>query len=290
MKRISSIIHTSLWLLATMLLCNACSKADEYVYVDDTKHGDGKVAVTVTDANGNTSSLAASSTLGIYVTDADGNVTFQKVSVAQDGTIVLPTAAQGKKMVSYVPFQDAWDTEELTALNLFRIQADQSSGEGYQASDLMLTSVEAGSAVQMQFTHMLAQVVIHVVDETGANDFESCGIKLRNVQDAVTVDLQELSVETVPDSYTDVVMLPFVVSDHRLSVKAIVAPQKIEAGERFIVFVNNDFASRFSIPQTADLQGGKTYTISMRLTNQGLEFVGSTVVDWDETDEVSLDI
>lgn len=293
MKRISSMSlfrHNALWLLAVMLLSTACSKSDDYVYVDDTKSNDGKVKVTVTDSNGTASSITAGREMGIYITDADGNVTFLKVSVGQDGFVVLPTDAQSKKMLAYLPYQNSWDTEDLPDFCRFHVESDQSTETGYQASDLMVGKAEAGDTAGMSFTHMLAQLVIHIVDETGANDFQTCSVKLRDVQDAVDVDLQKPSVATVADSKADITMFPYVVSDHRLSLKAIVAPQQVEAGERFVVFVNNGHATRYSIPHKADLQGGKTYTISMRLTNKGLEFVGSTVVDWDETVETTIDI
>lgn len=306
MKRISSmslfltkvkcgvaIRHNALLLLAVMLLSIACSKSDDYVYIDDTKSNDGKVNVTVTDANGTTSNVTAGSQMGIYVTDADGNVTFLKVSVGQDGSVVLPATVRDQKIVAYLPYQEEWGDDAMSETELFTVKENQSTQSGYDASDLMIGSnaiTRATSASGLNFSRMLAQVIINIVDATGSNDFYDCGVSLHDVDNTVAVVLSEQSVSTVKDMKGNVSMLPVVVSDYRLSVKAIVAPQEIYGGERFIVFNNGGYSRRYAIPQTADLQGGKTYTINMRLTTTGLEFVGSSVTDWDEVGDVSLEI
>lgn len=279
-------------LTALVLVCAACSKSEDYVYVDDTAPDSGKVGVTVTDANGNVSGLPAGSAMGIYVTDGDGNVNLLQAEVGQDGTIVLPATAQGMQLVGYVPYQESWGDDALTVPQLFQVASDQTTEAGYIASDLMIGSMAGTtrSTGGIQFVHKMVQVVIHIVDETGANDFTQCGVTLRDVNDAVSVNLGEESVTTIASSVADIRMRPFVVSDHRLSLKAIVAPQQIEAGTKFITFVNNGYGRRYSIPQLADMQGGKTYAFSMRLTQGGLEFSGSSVNDWDEVGEMSLEI
>ena len=295
MKRFpsKSLLRLSTLCLTTLLLMfSACSKSEEYVYVDDTIVDNGKVPVTATDANGNESGLSVGSTMGIYVTDGDGNVTLLQAEVGADGTIVLPASAQGMRMVAYLPYQEHWDNNALYMPQVFQVASEQTTEASYEASDLMIGGYDGvtRSVGGMLFVHQMAQVMIHIVDETGVNDYENCGVTLRNVKNAVSVNLSEQSVATISSSVGDIKMLPFVVSDHRLSLKAIVAPQQIEAGTKFITFINNGYGRRYSIPQLADIQGGKTYTFSMRLTQDGLEFSGSSVNDWDEEGEVSLEI
>lgn len=293
MKRISSKLFlgkTVLALSSLLLLSSACSSTAEYVYIDDTDDGSNKVTLTVSDTNGNISSLATGSPLGVYVVNDDESVSFVKVEVRQDGTFILPTSALARRLVAYFPYQESWGADALKVPQSFSVVADQTTVEAYNASDLMMGASDINSDSGVQLVHMLAQVVIHIVDETGSNDFENCGMTLREMNDAVIVDLSNHSVTTEPSSVSDIKMLPYVVTDHRLSLKAIVAPQTKEAGDRFLVFTNNGYPRRYSIPQDADMQAGKTYTFSMRMTEEGLEFVGSSISDWEEEDEHSIDI
>lgn len=281
---------STLWLSVLILLVSACSKTEDYVYVDDTPSSESKVVLTVTDANGNVSKLTKGSKLGVYMTNSVGSVTFLTAEVGQDGNIVLPTSTQATSIAAYQPFQESWGSNaDLSALQ-FSVAADQSTEEGYNASDLMVGMAQTGNPVEIQLKHVLAQMVINIVDEAGANDFLACGVVLRDMCDAVVLDVTALTVTTQSSSVADIKMLPYVVSDHRLSLKAIVAPQQKSAGERFIVFTNNNYSRRYAIPEVANLEGGKTYTYNMRLTETGLEFVGSTITGWDEEGEISLDI
>lgn len=282
------IVRTVLWLSTLAVVLSACSKSDEYEYVDDTQQAEGKVSVSVKDANGTGSSLSAGLKVGIYTTDADGNVVFGTSVVGKDGCIVLPASGEGRSLIAYLPYQESWNTQDLYSPQLFRCEADQSTEGGYEASDLMIG--EQGEGGGIVFTHMLSQVVIHIVDETGVNDFRQCGVTLRDMNDAVTVDLSGKTVATVAGSVADVEMLPYVVTDHRLSLKAIVAPQQKEAGVKFITLTSNGYSRRYSIPQVADMQGGKTYLFNMRLTEVGLEFSGCSINDWGDEGEFSLEI
>lgn len=287
----SPVGQISLLLAFLLLLCASCSKSEDYVYVDDTMDDSGKVAAKVVDANGEEIPLTADSQLGVYVTDSNGDVSFLTITVGKDGTVVLPASFLNQKMVAYLPYQEEWGDDALKETKLFTVKEDQSILSGYVASDLMIGSNEMTRASSgMNFSHMLAQVVINIVDATGSNDFYDCGVSLFEVMNTVAVELSEQAVNTVEDVKGNVSMLPTVVSDYRLSVKAIVAPQKMEAGERFIIFTNGGYSRRYSVPQPADLQGGKTYIINMRLTTTGLEFVGSSITDWTEEGEVTLEV
>ncbi len=292
MKHISyrfSFRHSLLLLAAMLLACTPCSKSDDYVYVDDTVDYSGRVTTKVTDSSGNESALTAGSELGVYATNSSGDVTLHTVKAAKDGSIVLPVSAKKESLVAYLPYQEEWDESAMRETELFTVKENQSTLDGYNASDLMIGVNDPDDAESgMRFTHVLAQVVINIVDATGTNDFYHCGVTLYNVKNTVSVDLSKQSVSTVEDMRGNITMLPTLVSDFRLTVKAVVAPQQIEGGERFITFTNNGYSRRYSIPQLADLQGGKTYTVNMRLTQTGLEFAGSSIYGWEEVGEVEI--
>ena len=295
MKRFSSMLalRQSICMLVSLLLLSAsCSKSDDYEYIDDTQQEKGKVTPRVTDASGKETLLTANSEMGVYVTNGDGDVTLLTLSVGTDGSIVLPPETEGESMIAYLPFQEEWGDNALTETKQFTVKEDQSTIDDFNQSDLIIGTMNGVTRAvgSMTFTHMMAQVLIHIVDATGTNDFENCSVMLHDVNSSVNVRLSEQSVSTVGDVRDDIKMLTSSVSDYRLSVKAIVAPQEIEAGTRFIVFTNGGYSTRCSIPQIADMKSGMTYIVNMRLTKKGLEFVGSKINDWTEEEEDELTI
>mgnify|MGYP002623302418 FL=1 len=293
MKRVANMLNskkTSFWLLGLLLTCASCSDPKEFVYNDDDYNTEEKVVVNVTDPNGEEEAITAGTKMAAYVMGEDGTYELVEVVVGQDGSFVLPTSAQ--QIVAYSPIQEEWGIEAMTEPQLFSVQSDQTTEENYEESDLMIGTLGLmrSTTQNMQFTHKLAKIVIHIMDETGANDFEQCGITLRDMNNTVWVDLSKQAITTVEDAVADIKMLAYSVTDHRISLRAIVAPQTKLAGDQFIVFINGEHGIRYSIPQDAELQGGKTYSFSMRLTESGLVYEGSSISDWKDEGENELDI
>ena len=293
MKRVANMLNskkTSFWLLGLLLTCASCSDPKEFEYNDDDYNTEEKVVVNVTDPNGEEEAITAGTKMAAYVMGEDGTYELVEVVVGQDGSFVLPTSAQ--QIVAYSPIQEEWGIEAMTEPQLFSVQSDQTTEENYEESDLMIGTLGLmrSTTQNMQFTHKLAKIVIHIMDETGANDFEQCGITLRDMNNTVWVDLSKQAITTVEDAVADIKMLAYSVTDHRISLRAIVAPQTKLAGDQFIVFINGEHGIRYSIPQDAELQGGKTYSFSMRLTESGLVYEGSSISDWKDEGENELDI
>lgn len=285
-----NIKKTSLWLLGLLVTCASCSDPKEFEYNDDDYNTEERVIVNVTDPNGEEEAITAGTKMAAYVMGDDGTYQLVMVEVGKDGSFVLPTSAQ--QIVAYSPIQEEWGIEAMTEPQLFTVLSDQTTEENYEESDLMIGTMGLmrSTTQNIQFTHMLAKIVIHIMDETGANDFEQCGITLRDMNNTVLVDLTKQAVTTAEDAVADIKMLPYSVTDHRISLRAIVAPQTKLAGDQFIVFTNDGRGIRYSIPQDALLQGGKTYSFSMRLTESGLVFDGSSISDWKDEGEYAIDI
>lgn len=293
MKRVANMLNSkkiSFWLLGLLLTCASCSDPKEFEYIDEDLGTEEHVIINVTDPNGEQETVPAGTKVATYVMGEDGTYQLVEVVVGEDGSFVLPNAAQ--QMIAYSPQQDDWGMDALTEPQLFTVQSDQTTEGNYEESDLMIGTLGLmrSTTQNIQFTHMLAKIVIHIMDETGANDFEQCGITLRDMNNTVLVDLSKQAVTTVEDAVADIKMLPYSVTDHRISLRAIVAPQTKLAGDQFIVFSNDGRGMRYSIPQDALLQGGKTYSFSMRLTESGLVFDGSSISDWKEEGEYAIDI
>ena len=297
MRRIpssSTIIQATCWLTSVLMLFSACSKQSEFEYIDEEViNTDETPNVTVTDENGNETTLTPGSTIGIYVVGEDGNVTLQQVEVDENGNAILPTSNQGT-VIAYTPYQEEWGEEALTSNPIFTVESDQTTQERFQASDLMIGSTNqttrATSNESMTFHHTLARVAIHIVDETGRVDLTCIGAELLDVCNSVHVDLAHQAVTTIEDARANISMLSEMTTDWRISSYAIVAPQFVADGTEFFTVTLYGNCQKYPIPEAVTLEGGKTYTINMRLTEHGLLPDGWYITDWDGQEERDIDV
>lgn len=281
-------------LACAALLLTACSKATEFEYIDEVvTSDDDEPTVVVTDENGNETTLPEGAMIGIYVIDSDGNVTLLQVEVDENGNAVLPTTNQGETIIAYTPYQEEWGDSALMTMPAFTVESNQTTEELYRASDLMIgISGQHTRAAEapMRFIHMLSKVAIHVVDETGRVKLESISAELLNVNNSVTVDLMHQHVSTIDSLRASISMLSEMTTDWRISSYAIVAPQFIGEGTTFFAITLYGNRQLYPIPQASQLEGGKTYTINMRLTEHGLILDGWYITDWDDTTENDIDV
>lgn len=299
MKRFPSHFMKAIYGLASVLvLSSACSKPQEFEYVDDAvvepEDNDNPV-VTVTDENGNQNTLPPGNTIGIYIVDGDGNVTLQQVVVGEDGNAVLPSSGQGTTVIAYTPYQEEWGNEVWVSNPEFSVREDQSKPEDYTASDLMIgtTSTDAVTRAAeggLEFMHKMARVAIHVVDETGRVKLDHIHAELLGVETKVSVDLSHQQVTAIEGNKANIPMLSEMTTDWRISSYAIVAPQAIADGTPFYAITLYGNRQSYPIPEASTLEGGKTYTINLRLTGHGLIADGWRVTDWDEEDAQDIHI
>ena len=297
MKRIQSLsqfMQTVCLLSYAVLMTTACHNATEFVYIDEeVEPTEGEPNVVVTDENGNETTLPAGSVIGVYVIDEDGNVTLQDVEVDENGNAVLPTSNQGETVIAYTPYQEEWGDSALVTIPTFTVESNQTSEENYTASDLMVGSTSQTTRAAeggMTFQHMMAKVAIHVVDETGRVNLQAISAELLNVNGSVKVDLPHQTVSTIDSLRTNIPMFSEMTTDWRVSSNAIVAPQMVAEGTTFFAITLYGNRQTYPIPQESTLESGKTYTINMRLTEQGLLPDGWYITDWDDAEERNIDV
>ncbi|MBQ8714368.1 MAG: fimbrillin family protein [Prevotella sp.] len=279
---------TSLWSIACLMLFLGCSDSHDFVYNDEDEVEE--VTLTLTDANGNTGVIPSGTQMGIYMIGDDGAVTFQQVEVGGDGKLILPSSAREKKLFVYSPYQESWDTEDFSTTQLFQVQSDQSSMSQYQASDLMVGSLTEGvtTNASMTFSHLMSKVVIHIIDESGVIDMSQVSAELLHVYNSANIDIKNATATTIEETTTDIRMCPEMVTDWRLSSYAILPPQTIAANTDFFAITVYGVRQVYSLPDTVLLESGQTYTINIRLTDQGLVIDGSYVTDWEEVGEKTI--
>ena len=281
---------TSLWSIACLMLFLGCSDSPDFVYNDEDEVGE--VSLTLMDTNGNTNVIPSGSQVGVYMVGDDGAVTFQQVEVGGDGSLILPPSARGQQLYVYSPYQEDWGTDALSGTQLFQVQSDQSTLSSFQASDLMIGSLDNsdGTYTSMTFSHLMSKVVIHIIDESGVIDMSQVSAELLHVYNSANIDIKNATVKTIEETTTDIRMYPEEVTDWRLSSYAILPPQTIAANTDFFAITVYGVRQVYALPEPVLLESGQTYTINMRLTDQGLVLDGSYVTDWDEEGEKTIDV
>ena len=276
-------------LVSAAWLTAACRKPAEFVYVDDEEEQETEVVVV--DEEGRESALPEGATIGVYIVDEDGNVSLQQVEVDEDGNAVLP-ASEGGTVIAYTPFQEDWGEDAILTSPVFTIADDQSTAAGYNASDLMIgtsgSSTKAGEDA-FSFSHMLAKVVVNIIDDIGLSDLGKTRVTLLNVYTRVTVDLLKQQVSTIQIGQGDILTLLQTATSWRVSCYGIVAPHAMEEGVPFFsVNLFGDTPQTFPLPQDVTLESGSTFTFNLRLTEQGLIPDGWFITDWDNQEEEEI--
>lgn len=289
MKRslpLSKLINTLSALLCVTLLMTSCHKKKQYEYIDGEE---SNITIVAADDDGYSSELTPGSTVGAYLLDKDGGVNFQTATVGTDKTALISNNKSLLTAFAYTPYQDNWGMASLTTPPTFTVLSDQSTAEGYVASDLMAGELNSQQTT-IELKHLMAKVAIHVVDETGELNLNKIKVQLLNVKSSVSFDMQGLSVSTNASETTDISMISKMTTDWRISSYAVVAPQSVADGTIF--FAVTVYGSRFeySIPSATTLESGKTYTINMRLTNLGLIPDGWYISDWNNDGDQDLNI
>lgn len=287
MKQIPSISqYCQAFLLAVLAqMLTACGSSDEYKWEMWDSSQQDEMPVSVVTEDGVQEDLKAGSSLGLYVINDDGTVTWMTVAVDKDGNIILPPEAQSGKVIAYTPVQPGWGVEAFTTEQRFEVQSDQSRQADYDASDLMIGMASViktrAAEVELQLKHMMAKVVVHIVDETGAIDPDKVSIRLLGMAGTVNVNLAAMSVSTVSNSLVDIDMLPYNLTDRRISMEAIVAPQTKQAGDVFLEFTVDGSHRSCPMPTTEVLEDNKTFVYQMRYGDEGLVPDGNYIVDWE---------
>lgn len=279
---VSKYVSASLGIFVSSLLMMSCHKTPKFVYEDE--YEDEKtVDVFASDENGNTVEIAGGSVIGVYAVDTNGNIFFQEAEVNGDGTIVMQTS-DGGGILAYLPYQEDWDTADYTSPRVFTVSDDQSTRRQFDSSDLMIgiTNNLTHASASLSFNYMLSKVSVHIIDDTGSYNFSSCEMELTDMCDAVDVYLNRMEVTTISNSRSDIRMLKFSETDRRLTMRAIVAPQNIPAGTPFMKFISPQLTDSFGVPQDTQMESGKSYTFSLRLTETGLVYDGSYISGWEE--------
>lgn len=297
MKGISSISQYGLTTLLAgiTMMFTACGSSEEYKWESWESTGN-EASVSIQSENGTSEPLEPGTTLGVYVVNEDGSVTWVNATVDQYGNVILPPEALAGKTIVYTPVQPGWGLAAFSSTPSFYVKPDQSDEDGYENSNLMIGTVTASTAAARAFTrastsvnitlkHMMAKVIINIVDDTGMMDFRAATMNLLHMKNGVTVSLPEQSVTTIENSISDIEMQAYNITDRRLSLRAIVAPQTKAAGEELFELIVPGSRRLCVLPSEAVMTAEQAYVYQVRYTEDGPVLESSYITNWDSAEE-----
>lgn len=258
-----------------------------------------------TNQNLQSSQLVNGSPIGVFVTDEAGTLLCDNIKAIADGdggftyTRDLFWPVEGKASIfAYGPYQDSF-TEKFGESATFTVAEDQSTDDGYLASDLIFglpTSrnplEQTSSAVPLAFNHMLVKVNISVVNDTKTS-LEGATVSLKDVATTVTMNTKTGEIGASSGKGT-VKAATFPANATSYKCSAIIAPQKITYGSKVVsVTLKDGTTLAATLHSDMDLKSGKTYNFSINVIVGGMELTvtASSLSDWDNnTSGLTADI
>lgn len=216
----------------------------------------------------------------------------------------FPQSGNGVDIYAYAP-HDADYTSGATGAMSFTVKTDQSTKDAYLASDLIWgqpMKLKAGSTtdyetanpvartssvIHLSFKHMLSKIVVQLKPGNGLTkeDFKSATLSILNVLPTMTVTMNSGLLGTASGNKTDITAATYatVAAPADLTASAIVVPQTIAKGERFLkVHLATGGDLYYTLPKDKDLvlESGKIYKYDIQVDLTSLT-VETSIDDWE---------
>lgn len=182
-------------------------------------------------------------------------------------------------ITAYHPYHSDWTGESHT----FSVQSNQDAAADYLSSDLLWTKRTAGrtsNPVALTFSHMLSKVSVKLTSDDVAN-LSNATISICGIQTSVTFNTKTGSL-TAPGAVGDVVA--GVTAESPYTAAAIIIPQTVSAGSKFIKVSLGEKDYFYSLPSTKSFVSGCSYTYELKVTSNKLIHVSGTITDWNNED------
>lgn len=256
--------------------------------------------------------------VGVFInenTDVDPAPTIytQNMMYTADGRGGLSTASQpyfpqsgnGVDIYAYAPHTAGYASGAKGAMS-FTVQTNQSTKDAYLASDLIWGQpmkeaaggsyetanpvARTSSVIRLSFKHMLSKIEVKLKPGNGLKieDFKGATLSILNVLPTMTVTMNSGKLGNASGNKTDIIAATYatVAAPADLTASAIVVPQTIAKGERFLkVHLATGGDLYYTLPNEASdkdlvLESGKIYKYEIQVDLTSLT-VNTTVDDWE---------
>lgn len=213
-----------------------------------------------------------------HVLTANGDGTFTGVAMT------VPTSTLLIDVYAYAPYQSGWTPD---AANTFSVQTDQSSDEGYLASDLLWGSKTgvsvATTAANITFVHKLSKVKVVIAKKSGANlTLTGATVSIVNTKVSSTLMPSDGTLGEASGDAQDILMATLN-SESTATIGAVVVPQTIAENSSFLkIILNNNKTFFVKLNTSVTFQSGKSYVLGVELGTTDSNTITVSVMEGSE--------
>ena len=272
-------------LVASMMSLSACSNDAEEVLAQESEiRLTSEITPSRAASNLQSDQIVEGQQIGVTITGFD-DVTYSNKPWTADGNGGLSTTEKiywknsDITITAYHPYDAAWN-------GTFNVNTDQSEDDDYLNSDLLWAKTTASSAnrnetITLPFDHKLAKINVTLQKEYDSDDLTGAIISICNTKTSATLDTSNGT--TTATGYVEEI-----IAGTGTSASAIVVPQNIAEGKKFIKVSLGGKIFYYTLPAEQVLVSGKSYnyTLTVKATALALN-TSSTLEDWGEGAEVN---
>lgn len=247
----------------------------------------------VTSLDYQSTQIVAGQQVGVTITGAKSEHKNKAWTVETDGSLTNTDEAvywgnTQATITAYHPYNSAWTGTSHT----FSVSTDQSIEANYRNSDLLWatkTGTKSDETVALTFTHKLAKINVlltseDITDLNGAT-ISICGTNIATnfnpstgELSATTADVQEIKAG--------------VTTDNAKTASAIIIPQTIVNGIRFIKVEHGDKIFYYTLTSGKTFEPGKSYNYNLKVKEKAVELalLSNNITDWSTGEVVEGDI
>lgn len=186
-------------------------------------------------------------------------------------------------VVAYHPYNEGWTSGTKT----FTVSNDQSDETNYLNSDLLFATSSANvekkeDAISLIFSHKLAKINVTLQPEYQEMDLSSAVISICNTKTSTTINMSD---GTVPTEATGNV--EEITAGTGKTASAIVAPQTMSSGTKFIKVVLDTKTFYYTLPADKQLKSGfsHNYTLTVKEKELEVKTESDKITDWTPDNE-----
>ncbi len=241
------------------------------------------------------SALSTSSSVGVFVNHNDAaiaNGTNNQHAVSSNGDLTTTStmnypAEDGTSVdiYAYAPYAAGM---ALSSDNNFSVATDQSTDEGYLASDLVYATktgqTASTSAVSLTFAHKLSKLNITINNTNTDIDLTNAAVYVTGTKIATTFNPSTGTVGTASGDATDIKAISALGTG--TTACAVIVPQEIAAETELVKIVTDSKTLVAKLASATTFAAGSAYNFTVNISSASVELTlkATSVTDWNSTD------
>lgn len=185
-------------------------------------------------------------------------------------------------ITAYHPYHTSWTGSN----QVFSVNTDQSSDEGYLDSDLLWASTTASPSdhpVALEFTHKLTKICV-ILSSDDIADLSNAILTICGTNISTGFNPETGALTAVDGKVADIKMS--VTTSTAYTGAAIIVPQKVVNGTKFVKVTYMGYDYDYLLSADMDFKPGRSYTFSLKMkkVNDGGPSIGIVFEEGDMTE------